>query len=314
MRLDVKNNILIIDNNFELASSTEETLRIHGFVPNIISERVAIFDSILNFPPHLIIIDLEAFEGKGEEVCRELQEIGMVESIPKLLLIPNDGSLSDIKWEDLKVDDYLMKPFSTEELLARVALNFYRSTLHLDSNALTHLPGNLCIVREIQKRIESGEIFSVGYADVDNFKSFNDRYGFARGDEVIRMVAKLLTNVIGKMGVKDFFIGHIGGDDFIFILSPKAIDEACQSVIKYFDSIVSNFYDEKDKAKGYLEGATRQGENAKFPLMTISIGVASNEKNRFKHFAEASEIASNLKNCAKKIHGSYYIKDRRNYD
>jgi len=159
--------------------------------------------------------------------------------------------------------------------------------------------------------IDRQEDFALAYADLDYFKSFNDKYGFSRGDEVLMMSARIIVNTIrGFTGVRSF-VGHVGGDDFVFILPPDKVELACQHIVENFDSIVPHFYDEEDRAKGYIQSTDREGNMRTFPLMAISIAVVLNIGGRLKHYGEASQIAMTLKKKAKENPKSSYVLDQR---
>jgi diguanylate cyclase (GGDEF)-like protein len=154
-------------------------------------------------------------------------------------------------------------------------------------------------------------LFTIGYVDLDNFKSYNDRYGFLRGDEVIKMTARLVTNSVRKLHTADAFVGHIGGDDFVFIVPPDRSDDVCQEVITNFDLIVGDFYDEGDRVRGYIDSVNRKGKKEQFPIVPISIAVVTNEYRPIKHIGEVSSIAAEIKNRVKSMQGSNYVKDLR---
>ncbi|MBN2143988.1 MAG: diguanylate cyclase, partial [Candidatus Aureabacteria bacterium] len=150
-----------------------------------------------------------------------------------------------------------------------------------------------------------------GYVDIDNFKAFNDRYGFARGDDLIRMTGRLLINVIRRLSPKKSFVGHIGGDDFFFITESGLVHESCNQIIQNFDLISSTFANDEDRAKGYIECEDRSGKIRQFPLPTISIAVIDSAVTEISHPGEASSIASEIKKEVKKISGSNFMINRR---
>jgi len=175
----------------------------------------------------------------------------------------------------------------------------------------TRLPGTTEIEREIRRRLESDQDFAVCYADLDHFKEFNDRYSYYDGDRVIRILAKVLHDVVkGVCGV-DGFVGHIGGDDFIFVIPVAAVSEVCGEIIAIFDALAPCQYSEQDRRAGYFFGKDRRGQLHRVPLMTVSIGVVTNERRRFTHAAQVSELATEMKSYAKTLEGSVFAVDRR---
>jgi PleD family two-component response regulator len=262
-------------------------------------------------PPGLVVLDLMVQGKSGADVCAELKGDNVYGHLPIILSVPEHALARQINWETLKVDDYLVLPCSEKELLLRTTLCFSRASRDLDANPLTGLPGNVTIIREIERRINSGSDFALAYLDIDHFKSFNDRYGFARGDEVLRMTARILVNVVRGFEGDSAYIGHVGGDDFILIMSPDNCTEVCEQIIGNFDQILPTFYEEDDRARGSILSTDRRGNRVVFPLMTLSIGLVDSRSTDIAHYGEASYRASQLKSYAKTISGSVYVKDRR---
>ena len=186
-----------------------------------------------------------------------------------------------------------------------------RSRRNLDANPLTRLTGNTSIINYLQDRIGHKEAFSMGYCDQDYFKSFNDRYGFARGDEVLLMTARIIVNILRQVSADNYFVGHVGGDDFIFAMPSEFAETVCEKIIAAFDNIVPQFYDAEDRQKGGIISLDRQGVLRSFPMMAISIAVVTNHNGKLRHVGEASQIAMNLKKKAKENPKSSYVLDRR---
>jgi diguanylate cyclase (GGDEF)-like protein len=176
---------------------------------------------------------------------------------------------------------------------------------------LTGLPGNVQIHAELKKRISNKEEFSVLYLDLDNFKAYNDVYGFLKGDEIIKFTADVILKEIHSSAHENSFVGHIGGDDFIAIVPHTNIEKMCQNIIANFDSKVKGFYTKKDVEKGYIEVENRRGIIEQFPLTSISIGVVVADKLRFENILEIGEIGAQVKHAAKSVMGSSYAIDRR---
>ncbi|MFW6324163.1 MAG: GGDEF domain-containing protein, partial [Desulfovibrionales bacterium] len=194
---------------------------------------------------------------------------------------------------------------------SRISLALHRSIRELDANPLTKLPGNTSIIHRIQELIERREDFALAYVDLDHFKSFNDKYGFSRGDEVLMMTARVIVNTIRSMLGVSGFVGHVGGDDFVFILPPDIAEDACRRILENFDGIVPHFYDAEDRRRGKIVSVDRQGREQEFSLMTVSIGVVLNRNGNLEHYGQASQTAMNLKKKAKENPKSSYVVDRR---
>ncbi len=204
-----------------------------------------------------------------------------------------------------------MKPFDNDEMLARVRGVLRRAKYMRAQSPLTGLPGNVRIEDEIQTRIDHREDFALMYLDLDNFKAYSDRYGFVRGDETLRRTGHLIRDVARQVAGAGTFIGHIGGDDFVVVTTPEQAVAVAEAIIRGFDGVVASFYEEGDAALGYIEAEDRRGQRQRFPLLTISIGIASTASRAFGHRAEAVEVATELKNFAKRAPGSTHALDRR---
>jgi diguanylate cyclase (GGDEF)-like protein len=183
--------------------------------------------------------------------------------------------------------------------------------MYLDTSPLTHLPGGIAIENMLQKRIDSGHLFAFCLVDLDNFKAYNDKYGYARGNQVIKNTALIIGEAVKKHGTDDSFYGHIGGDDFVIICSVDHYAKICGFIIDRFDQTVVEFYDSRDLTNGFITRKTRKGVEEEFPIMTISIGVVTNQHRPLKHVVQVGEIAAEAKNYAKSKPGSVYHADRR---
>ena len=183
--------------------------------------------------------------------------------------------------------------------------------MYLDASPLTRLPGGIAIENVLKKRIDSGLPLAFCVLDLDNFKAFNDRYGYANGSEVIKETARLIEKSVKTKGTPDDFIGHVGGDDYVVITVPDVMREVASEIIAQFDRRIPEFYEQTDREKGYIHGKTRQGVDMKFPLMTISIAIVTNERRKLANALEASEIAAELKDYAKTIAKSVFVVDKR---
>ena len=182
---------------------------------------------------------------------------------------------------------------------------------HLDANPLTRLPGGVAIENVLNKRLKEETPLAFCQLDLSYFKAFNDRYGYARGNEVIQATAKLVTKVVKGQGDEGGFVGHIGGDDFAVITSPERYEAICHSIIDSFDEMILDFYDPQDRQAGCIRGETRQGQKITFPIMTLSIAVVTNQTRRLQNHIQVGEISAELKGYAKSFPRSIYVVDRR---
>lgn len=262
-------------------------------------------------PPSLIIIHEPMVSGKGLKQLKNFKKDNLFSHIPVVLLVSPEWEQQTVDWDEYPVEDYLTTAFRTDELVNRISLCVTRFFRALDPNPLTRLPGNTSILRQIQHCLDLGKNVAIAYLDIDNFKAFNDRYGFSRGDEALRMTARILSNIIKDYRSEESFVGHVGGDDFVFIVPTGSIDEVCKKVIANFDAIIPSLYDDEDRRKGCIVSKDRSGKKQTFPLMSVSIAVVSNEGRRLTHYGEVSTLASQVKKHVKKLSGSNYLVDRR---
>lgn len=183
--------------------------------------------------------------------------------------------------------------------------------MYLDASPLTRLPGNVAIENVLTKRIEAGARFAFCLADLDDFKAFNDRYGYAMGSEVIKATADLVMDAVTRHGTNADFVGHIGGDDFVVVTEPENYEKICARIIESFDREIVDFYEPEDLDRGCIEGKTRQGELMTFPIMSISIAVVTNIYRNISCHIEVGEVAAEMKELAKSRPGSNYVVDKR---
>ncbi len=183
--------------------------------------------------------------------------------------------------------------------------------MYLDASPLTRMPGGIAIENVLKQRIESRKHFAFCVIDLDNFKAFNDHYGYAHGNVVIREAAKIIESAARAKGTPDDFVGHVGGDDFVVITTPERMRDVCGEIIRAFDARMPDFYTEDDRKNGFIIGKNRQGQEMRFQLMTVSIAIVTNQQRSFSNPLEASEIAAELKDYAKAIPSSLYVVDKR---
>ena len=267
-------------------------------------------DYIYNSIPDLMIMDLDTDDRVAIDVLNSLKEDPIFNQLPVLALL-TDKQISSTLWEEILVEDFLWKSEVKKELATRADLCILRSERVVEINPLTRLPGNISINKQIQRRLESGQVFALAYADLDYFKPFNDYYGFTRGDEVIKMTGRLILNTVKGGQPKSSFVGHIGGDDFVFIVDFNLVEEIAEDIIQAFDRIVTTFYDGEDRDRGSIRSLDRQGTARTFPIISLSIGATHNRYRSFTHYGELTEIASEMKGHAKGHKGSYFSLDKR---
>jgi GGDEF domain-containing protein len=259
-------------------------------------------------------ICLDAAAGaEPSPICRLLKDDAFSAIVPIVIITSEPGVELVLQALDAGADEVLTAEMDEREQLLRLRMILRRADRDVSVHPTTRLPGTVQIERDIGQRIRSGQQFAVCYADLDHFKEFNDRYGYNEGDRVIRMLARLLRDVV-KGYSSDGFIGHIGGDDFIFNVPLEQMKRICEEILEVFDELIPYQYTEDDRRAGYFLGRDRRGNILWVPIMTLSIGVVTNQHRKFTHTARVSELATEMKTFAKKQPGSVYAVDRRSDD
>lgn len=261
--------------------------------------------------PDMIIIDEDTIDVDIIELCKSIRE-NEDNSITPIVVISSEWEKEHrLKILEQSIEYFILKPIDREYFYytVRNILNLLQNNRRI--SPLTGLPGNVQIQAEMKKRLLNREQFAMFYFDLDNFKAYNDTYGFSNGDEIIKFTARTIVENIHKMGTEDSFIGHIGGDDFVAITGPTDYEKICKNIISNFDTYVLGYYSDEDVQKGYIEVANRRGIIEQFPLTSISIGVVEITPGRFKNTLEIGEVGAQVKHQAKSIMGSTYIINRR---
>ena len=260
--------------------------------------------------PRAIVIDLRGAPDAGIAVCRRLKADSYTAVSPLVALTPADDAAFAAAFE-AGADEVIRDGVRDAEVTQRLVTLMRRSDRDTGVHPSTRMPGTVEIEAEIGRRLASQRRFGVCYADLDHFKEFNDRYSYNDGDRVIRMLSMILHDVVKGMCGEEGFVGHIGGDDFICIVPLPTVTEVCQEVVAIFDDLVPYQYSEQDRKAGYYFGKDRRGQLHRVPLMTVSIGVVTNERRHFTHAAQVSELATEMKSYAKTLPGSVFSIDRR---
>nr|PZN30336.1 MAG: diguanylate cyclase response regulator [Actinomycetota bacterium] len=303
--------VLIADDDPDILTVVKINFELEGFeVDTAVDGEDALQKATAN-PPNAIVLDIMMPRMDGLTALHRLRSQATTANIPIILLTARGLPEDRVRGLELGADDYITKPFDINELTARVRAVLRRTQAARDLSPLTGLPGNFKITAEIETRIRERIPFALIHGDLDNFKAFNDHYGFMRGDEVIRFCARCFTEAAQALAINDVFIGHIGGDDFVAITPPDMAESFCKEVIERFDDGILDLYDTADALRGYIEVIDRRGERYAFPVVSLSLGVASTDVREITSQWEASAIAVEMKEFAKKQPGSTYRIDRR---
>ena len=303
--------ILIVDDDPDIVQFVRMNLELEGYEVETATGGREGLERAFAHVPDLVLLDIMMPELDGIEVLNRLQVSPASSNVAVILLTAKAVTEDRVSGLRMGADDYITKPFDIEELVARVGSVLRRSRAMRDLSPLTGLPGNFRIAEERQRRVGSGRPVAIIHADLDNFKAVNDHYGFMRGDNVIKFSANALVEAALEVGDPSGFTGHVGGDDFIAVMNPDVVEQYCKTVLERFDDGILDFYDPQDALRGFVEVIDRRGERHAFPIVSISLGVATNLRRSFTSEWEASAVASEMKEHAKTVAGSCYRIDRR---
>ena len=309
----MKETILVVDDEPHIRKILAFLLEQKGFSVLTARDGEEAIEQATTHLPDLILLDLMMPKMDGYQVCQHLREDFQTAQIP-IVIVTAKGNVSE-KVRGLKggANDYLTKPYDHAELIARVRNMLDWSRAQRQANPLTGLPGNQAIESELQRRIQGEIPFSFMYIDIDNFKGYNDYYGYSRGDQFIRFVSDIIRQTTLRLGNEQSFVGHIGGDDFVVITSPDLGDAVSQGIVDDFDSSSGMLFDAEDHEKGYLEVRNRFGGTNKVPFCTLTLAMVTDPGGAFKHWAKVSDIAAELKKYGKSLKGSVVVKERRSH-
>ncbi|MFZ5864111.1 MAG: diguanylate cyclase domain-containing protein [Nitrospirota bacterium] len=282
-------------------------LRLHsrGYQTIGLSPHAAVLGQLYTDPPDVVIVDLPTDDAPARKLVCDLKEDANFSTIP-VLGIWHESLHDDVEWARCPVDDFVSDPVVYPELFNRLGLAMQRIQRVFDNNPLTKLPGNISIQRAVERAL--GKPVAVCYLDINDFKPFNDAFGFVRGDEVIRMVARIMANAVTEAGEAGF-AGHVGGDDFVFIVAMEKVDAACKTIIGNFTRVAAGLFDDETRANGYYVAKDRGGQVKKIPLVSLVIAVIP--VAAIAHYGKVAAAAAELKTFAKKAGGNQYVVDRR---
>ncbi|MBC8085743.1 MAG: diguanylate cyclase [Phycisphaerae bacterium] len=282
-----------------------------GLRPTTVQNADDLLAVVLRSRPRLILIDARGNADAADVAmacCLRLKRDSFSAIVPLAVMAHADLISTAFA---AGADEVLVEANDAGESAVRMSAMLRRSDRDTDVHPSTRLPGTREIGRELERRIASREKFAVCYADLDYFKEFNDRYSYFRGNQVIQLLARLLHDVVKGLCGEEGFVGHIGGDDFLYMVPIAATPRVCDEVVRVFDELMPMQYSDQDRRVGYFFGKDRQGQLHKVPLMTLSIGVVTNQRRRFLRASEVSELATEMKSYAKTLPGSLWVVDRR---
>jgi PleD family two-component response regulator len=282
-----------------------------GFPSVAVGDAAQIEAMTLRALPAMVLVDGDGAPAQGRALCQRLKADPYTAIVPVAFLADRHSASSVHEAFRAGADEVLTPIFDPEEQRSRLDVLLTRTERTVSVHPSTRLPGTNAIEREIKRYMDAGGPFAVCYADLDHFKEYNDRYSYYDGDRIILLLSRILHDVVKGMCGPQGFVGHIGGDDFILVLPLADSAPCCSEIITVFDLLVQFQYSDQDRRAGYFFGKDRRGQLHKVPFMTLSIGIVTNERRRFSHPAQVSELATEMKSYAKTLPGSVFVFDRR---
>jgi diguanylate cyclase (GGDEF)-like protein len=302
---------LVVDDDEQVLRLVKRVLERAGFEVVTVSDGTAAHDMAVEWRPDIILLDLMLGATTGDQIMAQLRDDFRTRLIPVVFLTVRDSLKDKVEHLLSGADDYVTKPFIPEELVARLRAVMTRSTTARGLSPLTGMSGNADILREISRRLAQRARFAVLYPDIDAFKSYNDHYGFLRGDDVIQTLATIILEVLEENHSGHHFAGHVGGDDFVILTEPEMAEKIATEITRRFDESIPALYDPKDRERGWIESEERSGSILRTPLVSVSIGVVIVEPGTYGSPAAVAARASEVKGVAKRMPGSKWVLDRR---
>jgi PleD family two-component response regulator len=306
-----KVRILVADDEPDLLQIMKETLEREGFEVETAEDGQRALHAIRSRAPDIAVLDVRMPKLDGFGVCQQLRDDPLYEHLPVILLSASGTRDNKVAGLNLGADDFITKPVDVPELLARIRMIIRRSRQGLDASPLTHLPGNVSIESHIDQKLGANAPLAVLYIDINQFKAYNDAYGYDAGDHVLKATAELLIRLTRDGDHAGDFVGHIGGDDFIVISTPQRMESLARRIIAEFDRVSPSFYRETDRKAGKILSTDRQGRIREFPFLSVAIGICHNGHRELSSYAEISQLGAELKKAAKSKAGSAFSLDRR---
>jgi len=302
----IQGRVLVVDDDPSIVAICDEVLRNLGFEVELARGLEDARSAVRARRPDVLLLDVGLPDGEGYALLEELQVERSGPPLSVIFVSARADTASKVKALRLGADDYLVKPFDALELGARVESVMRRREQGLGASPTTQLPGSGAIEREVMRRLSNGARFAFCYLDLDNFKAYNDRYGFAKADGVIRQTGDFLREIFEQEGAEGDFLGHVAGDDFVFVTAPESVDRICRRAVETFDRIIPLYYDRADRERGCIEAEDRYGEQRRFPVMSVSV-VSVLAEPGMQH-ADLARAAADLKRKAKSMTGSVYLR------
>jgi len=295
MMLEPRPKVLIADDDHNLRELLTEALPKHKFEVYQATDGNATWETIKNLRPDIVLLDVMMPGIDGTEICRNIRENPQTRNIPVIMLTAKAQLKDKLDGIESGADDYMTKPFDPLELQARIEMHLRRYLREVDISPITELPGNKTIEKTLETLLTEDREFALLYVDLDDFKAYNDYYGFTAGSEVIRMTGQILDRAVASRGSTNDLIGHVGGDDFVILTSIEKAEPVAAEIVRLFDKAIPVYYQAEDLEKGYIVAVDRRGNIMKFPIMTVSVSIVHNRYRRFTGTSQLGRIAAELK-------------------
>jgi diguanylate cyclase (GGDEF)-like protein len=302
--------ILIVEDEPHIRELLRMQLELNGFEVEEACDGVEALEQAERLHPDVVLLDVMMPRMDGYETLRRLRASYATRSIPVIMLTAKNTREDTMSGFREGANDYIVKPFERDELLLRVNNQLQWSRQQREANPLTGLPGNLSINEETTRRLASGAPFALLQVDIDFFKAYNDHYGYARGDQAIQALSRMLVEAASHHGEGNF-VGHIGGDDFVLLTTAEHAEAVGQEIIEAFNAAVPGMYDPEDRERGYVEVMGRRHDVERFPLMSLTIALVSTDRAQVTHLAQLADIAQEIKAHGKGMPGSVLVGERR---
>jgi len=303
--------VLIVDDEENLRGALEMIFSREGFQVLTAADGDEGLEKARATLPDMILLDVMMPNMDGYEVCRRLRSHYRTRHIPILLLTAKDTENDKLEGLAGGANDYVVKPWKNRELVQRVRNHLEWAHTQKAVNPLTGLPGGVSILAERQRRLDANQPFAQMVLDIDYFKAFNDRYGFSRGDVAIRRIAETITRVVDEDGHADNFVGHVGGDDFVILASPEHAEALAERIKEALEAEFPTLYEAEDRQNGFVRVRNRRHEFENFPLMSVTIALASSTDIESMHLAQLDDALTELKTLGKGMQGSVVVSERR---
>jgi diguanylate cyclase (GGDEF)-like protein len=306
--------ILVVDDEVDIAAVLEINLSAEGFDVEVANDPKTALGRVSDFRPDLILLDINMPGMDGLEVTRLLRSDALTASTSIILLTAKSSVDDRLVGLAAGADDYITKPFDLDEVVSRVRAALRRAHHLRGVSPLTGLPGNFEILRQLEVLLSEAATFALIHADLDNFKAYNDHYGFVRGDDAIRKTAEVLMEAIADVTGRPRFVGHVGGDDFALLLPADEVEQVADHVVAHFDAVAPSLYEVDDWSAGSVSIVGRDGVIRAHGVLTVSLGIATTAHRPFESPVEMAAVASEMKHFAKRSPGSTWRIDRRRGD